>query len=497
MTTRSGIPPIIDPRRKFLLLLIVIYIVSVPIISSITYFILRDNAISDAYTTGKLYLTSVEATKHYVADELRPSLYRAIPGKFVLEGMSRSYVANSIARRIYSEYGGFKYKNAALSNPMNPLNLADDFEADVIRTFIRDRKIRDWQGFRTKDGEQYYVLARPGEPIDSACLYCHGDPSAAPAEVVTRYGKLAGFGRTVGELIDAKIVYIPIEVPLAAAKKSVGIFVGLYTIFFSAVFLIIHVRFTNLYNQVEGSRKKIEAINADLTELNEELETLIAERTMSVMALTVADKVRNPASVISWTCKRLIQKGRLPETLQDELKSVIEESEKLETIVRNFETLLKSKKSMFRYEDMNAIVSVVMSAIEKEALDKGVSVVVKLAEGPLKINTQRNLLRVAIFHVIRNAIEATPAGGEITVTTKADRETVSLGVSDTGPGIGQEDIEKIFDPFFSTKQFRFGMGLPIVKQVVSEHLGELRVESEPGKGTALTMVFPVRWMEKE
>ncbi|HWR90615.1 MAG TPA: DUF3365 domain-containing protein, partial [Dissulfurispiraceae bacterium] len=165
MTTRSGIPAIIDPRRKFLLLLIVIYIVSVPIISSITYFILRDNAISDAYSTGKLYLTSVEATKHYVAQELRPSLYRALPGKFVIEGMSRSYVANSIARKIYSEYGGFKYKNAALSNPMNPLNLADDFEADVIRNFIKDRKIREWQGFRTKDDDQYYVLARPGEPI--------------------------------------------------------------------------------------------------------------------------------------------------------------------------------------------------------------------------------------------------------------------------------------------------------------------------------------------
>jgi len=218
---------------------------------------------------------------------------------------------------------------------------------------------------------------------------------------------------------------------------------------------------------------------------------------MSVMALTVADKVRNPASVIGWTCRRLIEKGSLPETLREDLKSVVDESEKLETIVRNFETLLKSKKSMFRYEDMNGIVSVVVSAIEKEALDKGVSVVVNLAEGPLKINTQRNLLRVAIFHVIRNAIEATPAGGEITVTTKVDRETVSLAVSDTGPGIGREDIEKIFDPFFSTKQFRFGMGLPIVKQVVSEHLGELRVESEPGKGTALTMVFPVRWMEKE
>ncbi|GER94408.1 sensor histidine kinase [hot springs metagenome] len=251
------------------------------------------------------------------------------------------------------------------------------------------------------------------------------------------------------------------------------------------------------YLKISGDKKRIEAINADLTELNQELETMVAERTMSLMALTVADKVRNPAAVIGWTCKRILEKEDVPERLGENLRDVIDESEKLESIVKDFDALLKSKQSMFRYEDINEIVKSVISVVEKEADEKGIRLSVNLSDHPLKINTQKNLLRTAIFHIIRNAIEATPAGGMITVTTDGDNERIILSISDTGSGIPTEDIEKIFDPFFSTKIFRFGIGLPLVKQIVSEHLGEIKVQSEVGKGTRFKLIFPVRWIEKK
>ncbi|MBI5213047.1 MAG: HAMP domain-containing histidine kinase [Nitrospirae bacterium] len=251
------------------------------------------------------------------------------------------------------------------------------------------------------------------------------------------------------------------------------------------------------YLRISEDKKRIEAINADLTELNQELETMVAERTMSLMALTVADRVRNPAAVIGWTCKRIIEKEDVSEKLEENLKDVIDESEKLESIVKDFDALLKSKQSMFRYEDINEIVKGVVSIVQKEADSKRVGLSVRLTEHPLRINTQKNLLRTAVFHIIRNAIEATPEGGRITVTTSDGKDSVNLTISDTGLGIPREDIDKIFDPFFSTKLFRFGMGLPLVKQIVSEHLGEIKVESETGKGTTFKMTFPVRWIEKK
>lgn len=251
------------------------------------------------------------------------------------------------------------------------------------------------------------------------------------------------------------------------------------------------------YLKMSADRKRIEVINANLSELNQEIETMVAERTMSLMALTVADRVRNPAAVIGWTCRKMLEKGEVPDKLGENIKDVINESQKLESIVRDFEMLLKSKQSMFRYEDINEIVRGVIAIVEKETKEKDIGLNVHLAKYTVKINAQKNLLRAAIFHIVRNSIEATPEGGGITIATSGDEDKVSLTVSDTGPGIPKEDIDKIFDPFFSNKRFRFGMGLPLVKQIVSEHLGEIRVESGPGTGTTFKLLFPVRWMEKK
>ena len=233
-----------------------------------------------------------------------------------------------------------------------------------------------------------------------------------------------------------------------------------------------------------------------LEEFNQELETLVAERTMSLMALTVADRVRNPASTIGGTGKRLLEKEELPERAREGLKSIVDEAEKLDVIVRDFQEILKTRKSMFRYEDINAIVKNLLSLLVKEIEDRGISLEVCRTENPLRINAQKNLLRVAIFHVLRNAIEATPEGGTISVTTAGSDSRVTLTVSDTGRGIPEQDIPRIFDPFFSTKDHKFGMGLPLVRQIVTEHLGEITVESRMGTGTTFRMSFPARWMEK-
>lgn len=242
--------------------------------------------------------------------------------------------------------------------------------------------------------------------------------------------------------------------------------------------------------------KEIEAVNEDLTELNQELETIGAERTMSLMALTVADKVRNPAIVIGSLSKRILEKEVVSDKLRENLHNIISQAEKLDDIVKDFQTVLKSRRSMFGYDDINSIVESVSSVIKKEATLKGVNITVNITNKPLNINMQKQLLRVALFHVLRNAVEATPEGGKITVETFEDGDNAVLTVTDTGYGIPREDIDNIFDPYFSTKKHGFGIGLPLVKQIISEHLGELKLESEQGKGSCFRLIFPVRWREQ-
>ena len=127
---------------------------------------------------------------------------------------------------------------------------------------------------------------------------------------------------------------------------------------------------------------------------------------------------------------------------------------------------------------------------------RGIDLTVDISKEPLRMNMESNILRMAIIHLVKNAIEATPAGSSITIKTYGDDEKVVFEVSDTGTGIPKEEIDRIFEPFFSTKKHRFGMGLSLVKQIVTEHMGEIKVESETGKGTTFRLIFPVRWMER-
>jgi len=111
------------------------------------------------------------------------------------------------------------------------------------------------------------------------------------------------------------------------------------------------------------------------------------------------------------------------------------------------------------------------------------------------VRGQRDQLQQVILNLLTNAIDATPAGGRIGVTTRAvpGRSEVEIAVADTGAGIPAADRQRIFEPFFSTKESGRGMGLGlfITAQIVREHEGRIEVESEEGRGSTFRVVLPV------
>ena len=226
-----------------------------------------------------------------------------------------------------------------------------------------------------------------------------------------------------------------------------------------------------------------------LEEFNQEIETLISERTMNLMALTVADKVRNPATVIGYIGKKMLQRKDISQDFRENLMCIIEETEKLKNIVSDFHSLLKIKESQFKYEDINEVVKHVISTLE----NKNVIISAKLSEQPLKINMQKNLLKVATYLLIKNSLEATPEGGTVLVETHQNEENTFLEIRDSGYGMAEDIKDQIFDPFFSTKKTGFGMGLPLVKQIIKEHFGKIQVESKSNHGTTFRIQFPSRW----
>lgn len=232
-----------------------------------------------------------------------------------------------------------------------------------------------------------------------------------------------------------------------------------------------------------------------LEDYNQEIETLVAERTMGLMALTLADRIRNPSAVIGMTCKRVLEKEDVSDNLRAKLDNIMGETKKLDAIVRDFESLLQSKKSIFQYEDINAIIEGAIFISGNQSEQRNLKIEFKPWGAPLKVNIQKHLLKIALSHLLKNASDATVDGGEITIATYEEGSNAMLDIMDTGYGISDENIRKIFDPIFSTKEKRFGMGLPLVKRIISEHMGDIYVESKPGKGTLFRIRLPLRWTE--
>ena len=101
-----------------------------------------------------------------------------------------------------------------------------------------------------------------------------------------------------------------------------------------------------------------------------------------------------------------------------------------------------------------------------------------------------NRLRQAVLNVLVNAIQATEAGGSVTISLESRGREAVVEVRDTGHGIAAKDIERITDPFFTTRVDGSGLGLSVVRTVVDEHGGTLNIDSVPGEGTCITMTFP-------
>jgi signal transduction histidine kinase len=225
------------------------------------------------------------------------------------------------------------------------------------------------------------------------------------------------------------------------------------------------------------------------------MQSLIAERTISLLALRLADRVRNPAAVIGWTGKRLLKQADVPQAWKEHLGTIIEEVENLEGIVKEFQSLLTHKEPVYAYDDLNSVVRGVLSVIGKETDRKHLRLAESLFAAPLTMNMQRDTMRMAVFIILRNAVESSPEGGVVAVVTSEEDEKVMLSVTDSGAGIPKRMQERLFDPFYSARMERYGIGWPLVKQIVYEHMGTVEIESEKGEGSRFTVIFPKRWID--
>ncbi len=225
-------------RRGFTLVLVIVYLLSLPVVVGVTYKLLLKNAEKESLERAELMLTAIRAMRQYAGGVMRPVAEDLAEDRVIPELMSGFYVVRETAQIISDEEENFSFKFAVL-NPMNPDNLADDFERAKIQAYREGKLKGRWTGFlKTPEGNRYAVMT-PIKVSSERCLECHGDPADAPEDIIKLYGDKNGFGWEVGETIGVEAIYVPADVPVKNAQRSLFTFTGIYSGLFLLVIIII------------------------------------------------------------------------------------------------------------------------------------------------------------------------------------------------------------------------------------------------------------------
>jgi two-component system sensor histidine kinase HydH len=204
----------------------------------------------------------------------------------------------------------------------------------------------------------------------------------------------------------------------------------------------------------------------------------------------VAHETKNPLNSIRLATSYL-KKNFQGEILSEFLTIIEQEVARLNELTTGF--LGYSRPAPLKLEpcDANTIVRSTADLVRQEATDRNIELIVLTDDHAPQVPCDSSRIKQALLNLLVNAMDATGEGRAITITTAAADGRLRISVRDTGAGIPERELEKIFKPFYTTKTRGSGLGLAIVERIVKEHQGEIRVESIEGKGTTFTIELPV------
>jgi len=253
------------------------------------------------------------------------------------------------------------------------------------------------------------------------------------------------------------------------------------------------------FHEGEGGEPRFAIILADITSEKKSTEELIENEKISsilLLAAGVAHELGNPLNsltihlqLIERKLKKL-RESKETESLAESIQICQGEVTRLDGIIRNFLEAIRPRPPDLAEVNVVEVIEDVLRFQGKELADRGIKIEGELPASTPVIMADRNQLKQVFFNLVKNAMEAMQPGGKLGIRVRADDESVYILIADTGAGIKQDDLAKLFAPYHTTKTGGHGLGLMIVQRIMRDHGGHVGLESKEGTGTVVTLQFP-------
>ena len=265
-----------------------------------------------------------------------------------------------------------------------------------------------------------------------------------------------------------------------------------------ALFFVIGAVTGWLGDQKRREHDRAENINAELQTAYAELrqtfnQLLQAEKLSSLaeIASGVVHEVRNPLGAIKGAVE-ILEDELAKDSPRREFANIAKtEVERIDKLVGEFLHFARAPKPNRTPTNINDLVNSVRLLVERQAARQKVSIVENFTKNPPLVALDGEQIKQVLLNLALNALQAMPAGGELIFSTKTNDHQAIIEVSDTGEGIDEQNLRRIFDPFFSTKEKSFGLGLSIAYKIVAEHGGNLSAKNSEN-GAIFRLEIPLK-----
>lgn len=209
------------------------------------------------------------------------------------------------------------------------------------------------------------------------------------------------------------------------------------------------------------------------------------------MAAGIAHEVRNPLGTLRGLAQFFGSEDDASDACKEHSSFMISEVDRLNQLVTELLQFGSPQEIHFEKIDLKTMLEKTVTLVEKDVLEKEINLVYE-HDTDTELYGDKNLLTQTLLNLVQNSIQATPIGGDISLDIDCNEKECRVSVSDTGAGMTEDTMNKMFDPFYTTRNSGTGLGLAVSHRIVERHNGYFEINSIVGKGTTITMVLPYK-----